>query len=58
MYFCPHINNLISWSSRKQNVVARSSAEAEFRGIVLGLCEALWLRLLLHDLGYPPKHLI
>ena len=37
---------------QKQNVVARSSAEAEFRGMTLGLCEALWLRLLLQDLGY------
>ncbi|RVW92416.1 Retrovirus-related Pol polyprotein from transposon RE1 [Vitis vinifera] len=44
--------NLVTWKSKKQNVVARSSAEAEFRGMALGLCEALWLRLLLHDLGY------
>ena len=38
--------------SKKQNVVARSSAEAEFRGMTLGICEALWLRLLLMNLGY------
>ncbi|RVW15134.1 Retrovirus-related Pol polyprotein from transposon RE1 [Vitis vinifera] len=44
--------NLVTWKSKKQNVVARSSAEAEFRGMALGLCEALWLRLLSHDLGY------
>nr|CAN71314.1 hypothetical protein VITISV_019317 [Vitis vinifera] len=44
--------NLVTWKSKKQNVVARSSAEAEFRGMALGLCEALWLRLLLQDLGY------
>ncbi|RVW91804.1 Copia protein [Vitis vinifera] len=42
--------NLVTWKSKKQNVVARSSAEAEFRGMALGLCEALWLRLLLQDL--------
>ncbi|RVW86386.1 Retrovirus-related Pol polyprotein from transposon RE1 [Vitis vinifera] len=41
---------LVTWKSKKQNVVARSSAEAEFRGMTLGLCEALWLRLLLQDL--------
>lgn len=41
--------------AKKQNVISRSSAEAEFRGIVLGLCEALWLLLLLQDLGYPPQ---
>ncbi|RVW97925.1 Retrovirus-related Pol polyprotein from transposon RE1 [Vitis vinifera] len=44
--------NLMTWKSKKQNVVARSSVEAEFRGMSLGLCEALWLRLLLQDLGY------
>ncbi|WKA13210.1 hypothetical protein VitviT2T_030537 [Vitis vinifera] len=44
--------NLVIWKSKKQNVVARSSVEAEFRGMALGLCEALWLRLLLQDLGY------
>ncbi|RVX03773.1 Retrovirus-related Pol polyprotein from transposon RE1 [Vitis vinifera] len=44
--------NLVTWKSKKQNVVARSSAEEEFKGMALGLCEALWLRLLLQDLGY------
>ncbi|RVX09853.1 Retrovirus-related Pol polyprotein from transposon RE1 [Vitis vinifera] len=44
--------NLVTWKSKKQNVVACSSAEAEFRGMTLGLCEALWLRLLLQELGY------
>ena len=42
----------MTWKSKKQNVVARSSAEAEFRSMTLGLCEALWLRLLLQNLGY------
>ncbi|RVW31776.1 Retrovirus-related Pol polyprotein from transposon RE1 [Vitis vinifera] len=44
--------SLVTWKSKKQNVVARSSVEAEFRGMALGLCEALWLRLFLQDLGY------
>ncbi|RVW26366.1 Retrovirus-related Pol polyprotein from transposon TNT 1-94 [Vitis vinifera] len=51
-YFTFVGGNLVTWKSKKQNVVTRSSAEAEFRGMALGLCEALWLRLLLHDLGY------
>ena len=46
--------NLVTWRSKKQNVVARSSAEAEFRGVAKGLCELLWLRKLLTELGYPP----
>ncbi|WKA00225.1 hypothetical protein VitviT2T_018605 [Vitis vinifera] len=45
-YFTFIGGNLVTWKSKKQNVVARSSAEAEFRGMALRLCEALWLRLL------------
>ncbi|EXB36428.1 hypothetical protein L484_009995 [Morus notabilis] len=42
--------NLITWRSKKQNVVARSSAEAEFRGVAQGMCELLWLKIILDDL--------
>jgi hypothetical protein len=41
--------------AKKQNVVARSSVEVEFRGMTLEVCEALWLSFLLKDLGYPPR---
>ncbi|RVX14258.1 Retrovirus-related Pol polyprotein from transposon RE1 [Vitis vinifera] len=51
-YFTFIGGNLVTWKSKKQNVVARSSVEAEFGCMTLGLCEALWLRLLLQDLGY------
>ena len=51
-YFTFVCGNLVTWKSKKQNVVARLSVEAKFRGMTLGLCEALWLRLLLQDLGY------
>ncbi|RVW25069.1 Retrovirus-related Pol polyprotein from transposon RE1 [Vitis vinifera] len=51
-YFTFVGGNLVTWKSKKQNVVARLSVEAEFRGMALGLCEALWLRLLLQDVGY------
>ncbi|WJZ98924.1 hypothetical protein VitviT2T_017413 [Vitis vinifera] len=54
-YFTFVGGNLVTWKSKKQNVVAHSSTEAEFRGMTLGLCEALWLTLLLHDLGYLSK---
>ncbi|KAM0982246.1 hypothetical protein ACFX2A_015490 [Malus domestica] len=43
--------NLVTWRSKKQNVVSRSSAEAEFRGMALGICELLWLKFLLQDVG-------
>ena len=42
--------NLVSWRSKKQNVVARSSAEAKFRAMVAGICELLWVKIILEDL--------
>ena len=42
--------NLVTWRSKKQNVVARSSAEAEFRTMAQGVCELLWLKIVLEDL--------
>ena len=35
---------------QKTNVVSRSSAEAEFCSMALGMCELLWLKILLNDL--------
>ncbi|RVW24991.1 Retrovirus-related Pol polyprotein from transposon TNT 1-94 [Vitis vinifera] len=42
--------NLVTWRSKKQNVVARSSAETEFRAMAQGVCELLWLKIALEDL--------
>lgn len=33
-------------------MVARSSAEAEFRALTLGICESLWLKMLLAKVGF------
>ena len=35
-------------------MVALSSAEVEFRGMAKGLCELLWLRRLLTEIGFAP----
>ena len=42
--YCTFVwGNLVTWRSKKQNVVAKSSVEAEFRAIAQGICEGLWL---------------
>lgn len=43
--------NIVSWRSKKQPVVARSSAEAELRAMALVVCEPLWVKIILGDLG-------
>ena len=41
--------NLVTWKSKKQSVVARSSVEAEFRAMAQGICELLWMKVILED---------
>ncbi|KAF5819855.1 putative RNA-directed DNA polymerase [Helianthus annuus] len=52
-YFTLVGGNLVTWRSKKQKVVALSSAEAEFRGIARGVAEVLWIRKLLTEIGFP-----
>lgn len=48
--------NLVSWASKKQRVVARSSTEAEFRAIAFATVEVVWLQQLLREIGHPLRH--
>ncbi|KAM2863705.1 hypothetical protein FF1_022443 [Malus domestica] len=54
-YFTFVGGNLVTWRSKKQNVVSRSSAEAEYRGMAHGVCEMLWLRKLLGSLSFKQR---
>ncbi|RVW30661.1 Retrovirus-related Pol polyprotein from transposon RE1 [Vitis vinifera] len=55
--YCSFVwGNLVTWRSKKQSVVARSSAEAEFRAMAQGICEGIWLNGLLEELRVPLKH--
>jgi Reverse transcriptase (RNA-dependent DNA polymerase)/gag-polypeptide of LTR copia-type len=45
--------NLISWSSKKQPTVSRSSTEAEYRCLAVTAAELMWITSLLNELNYP-----
>ena len=44
----------VSWSSKRQRTVARSSTEAEYVALSMASQEAIWLRCLLSDLSSQP----
>ncbi|KAF3640417.1 Pre-mRNA-processing protein 40A [Capsicum annuum] len=44
--------NLVSWKSKKQSVVVRSSAEAEYRAMAVATCELVWIKQLLRELKF------
>ena len=48
-------SGMISWQSKKQKVVALSSAEAEYMSITLVGCQAIWMRGILKELKHPQE---
>jgi hypothetical protein len=50
-YLCP---NLVSWSSKRQGTVSRSSAKAEHHSVANAVTESCWLCQLLQELGQSP----
>ncbi|GKB85258.1 putative RNA-directed DNA polymerase [Tanacetum coccineum] len=59
--FCVFLcNNLVSWKSKKQATISRSSAESEYRCLASTTCELIWIVKILKDLGVEgllPAHL-
>ncbi|GJQ98425.1 retrovirus-related pol polyprotein from transposon TNT 1-94 [Tanacetum coccineum] len=59
--FCFYLcNNLVSWKSKKQATISRSSAESEYRCLASTTCEVIWVIKILKDLGVKgllPAHL-
>ena len=49
--YCTYVwGNLVTWRSKKQSVVSRSSAESEYRALALGICEGMWIKRLMNEL--------
>lgn len=49
--YCTFVwGNLVTWRSKKQQVVARSSTEAEFKAMCHGICEGIWVKRMLKEL--------
>jgi hypothetical protein len=46
-------DNLISWSSRRQTTVSRSSVEAEYRNVATAIAESCWVQQLMQELHRP-----
>ena len=53
MGYCVFLGgNIVSWKSKKQNIVARSSAEAEYRAMASLTCELIWVKQFLQEIGF------
>ncbi|PKI73561.1 hypothetical protein CRG98_006142 [Punica granatum] len=50
-YFITLGGSPISWKTKKQTTISKSSAEAEYRAMAATVSELLWLRALLRSLG-------
>lgn len=57
--YCIFFGNApISWKTKEQGTVSRSSAEAEYRSMATTCCEITWLRSLLEGLNVRHAHAV
>jgi hypothetical protein len=50
--YCTFVGgNLVTWKSKKQNIIVRSSAETEYRAMASTTSELIWIKQLLVELG-------
>jgi len=53
--YCTFIGeNLVTWRRKKQDIVSRSSAEADYRAMAHTTCEMIWLKNMLLEFGLLP----
>ena len=51
-YYCVFVGgNLVSWKSKRQNVVSRSSVESEYRAMMQFVYEIMWISQFLLEVG-------
>uniref|UniRef100_A0A803QCY3 Integrase catalytic domain-containing protein n=1 Tax=Cannabis sativa TaxID=3483 RepID=A0A803QCY3_CANSA len=57
--YCVYLGNtLVSWSSKKQHVVSRSSTESEYRALPHVSAKISWIESLLKEIGFPLKTVV
>ena len=49
-------NNLVSWQTKKQPTIARSSTESEYKSMANATAEIMWMQSLLSELGCSLPH--
>lgn len=54
-FLIKHENSLISWKSKKQNSISRSSTEAKYKSMAWTVAKLVWLAGLFKELGTKVK---